>query len=149
MICGACAFRSQCEPAHLVAKAALRSHFGIEIKRRRSTSIAATLPAPGEDDMPHKIVTLLHNINATGIDIKVALQSGVNPFSSTLKFMAIACHLVMKMPKVNAGLIAQGCVKMLGCQQATAETYAKQAIIVLTHVGAVSNTNGVISLKRG
>lgn len=147
MICRTCMFCSQCEPVHDLAKAQLRKHFGIDIKEPKKKHFV-TEDGTVEVVIPKRTQIIIDRINNANFDIVGNLQRGVNPFIGSMKFLAVACHLLLRMPALKQENIVAGCVYALKCQTNTAEAYARVAIQVLTHVGAIETNDGVISIKR-
>lgn len=147
MICGHCVFASQCEPVHALAKMELRKRFGIEIKESKKTTIRHE-DGTVETVLPKRTQLFIDRINNANFDIVGKLQRGVNPFGTSMKFLAVACHLLLRMPSVKHEHITAACIHSLKCQQNTAEAYARIAVQVLTHVGAVRINDGVMTIKR-
>lgn len=148
MICSRCVFAAQCEPVHIIAKSELRKRFGIEIKEPKKTTIKHE-DGTIETVLPKRTQIFIDRINNANFDIVGKLQRGVNPFGSSMKFLAVACHLFLRMPAVKHEHITAACIHALKCQSNTADAYARIAVQVLTHVGAIDSNDGVMTIKRG
>lgn len=153
MVCPACPFNKQCEPAHKRSLAAMRKKFGIsEIPENddpvRKTEVADT---PERMVLPKKVRELLRSLDGKNLNIVGKMQSGANPFEDLRKFryMKIACHLIMKLDvPVTQELLSKGMELKLGWASTTANAHARMAISALEHVGAIENKDGVISVRR-
>lgn len=147
-ICRNCVFSQGCESAHKIAKAELRSRFGITVRESKKplADVCANEPTT---TLPKKTQALFDRINGANYDIVGKLRSGVNPFGESMRFMAVACQLLLKVPNVKQSTITAGCVYKLGCQEDTAEAYARTAIQILSHVGAIDSNDGVITIRKG
>lgn len=154
MVCGTCKFAGLCEPAHLQAVAALRERYGIEAPAARTQKKQVKeAPAKTVDPallvLPKKTRVLIERLDRGDFDIVGKLKRGENPFSNSFQFLRVACHLLLRMKDpIDAKLLATAFVKALAWQQNTAEAHARMAIQALTHVGAVDNVDGRISLRR-
>ena len=154
MICRACPFAGDCAPAHEVAKAEMRARFGITVKSKPSADPKPEPSASGDViESPEMVIDrktqeLLDRIDRSGMSIAGSLRDGINPFEKTMRFMKVACHLLLRLPNVSQDMITAGCMHAIGCQRNTAETYARLAVRVLTHVGAVEVNDGLLSIRR-
>jgi hypothetical protein len=147
-ICRNCVFSKECEPTHKRAKEELRNYFGIKVREPKKPLADVCANSP-ETTLPKKTQALFDRINSANYDIVGKLRSGVNPFGESMKFMAVACQLLLKVQNVKQSTITAGCVYKLGCQEDTAEAYARTAIQILSHVGAIDSNDGIISIRKG
>jgi hypothetical protein len=156
MVCAACPFRAQCEPAHQVNLAAMRERLGIKVpvQRKRAPALPpaeAINEDPSRMSLPKKVRELLSRLDRENLDIVGKIQKGVNPFAGIerYRYMQIACHLIMNMQvPVTQKLIAVGLAKAMDWADGTADAHARMAVQALEHVGAVSNNDGTFSVRR-
>jgi hypothetical protein len=156
-VCRGCKFASMCEPAHIEAQTALRERYGIKTtqevladhKQQREAEKAQRQAAkdPATLVLPKKTQDLIDRLDRGNYDVKGKFLRGENPFGASMQFMRLVAHLLLRMPKVDKGLIATAFVQKLNWQQGTADAHARMAIQALEHIGAIINSDGVISLK--
>jgi hypothetical protein len=146
MICRNCAFSAQCKPASALARRALQDRFGIKVREKKTNQVVQE-DGTVELALPIKTQKLIERIDNSNLDVVGNLSRGKNPFDGTMKFLAVACQLLLRRPVVSRELLIAGCVYALKCQQNTAEAYARQAEQILAHIGAVDVTEGGIKLK--
>lgn len=161
-VCNGCVFREQCAPAHRLATAALRKSFGIqsleerneekaaEIAERRRAQDEARLAAdPGLLSLPIKVQDLIARLDRGNYDVIGKLAAGLNPFADTIPFLRIACHLLLHFDRpINKDLLVAAFSQKLDWKPNTAEAHARMTIMALTHIGAVDNQDGQITLRR-
>lgn len=152
MICRACKFAEACEPAHHAALTALRARYGITPTPHvaKKEKVQKTTVDPTASVMPKKAMELVERLDRGQFDVTGSLKRGENPFVKGMNFMRVACHLLLRAPEpFNREFLAAAFVKSLGWKQNTADAHARMAIHALTHVGAVDNRDGRISIRRG
>lgn len=158
-VCRGCPFALQCEPAHLAAQSALRERYGIKTtqqvladqKQARDADKAARQAAkdPATLVLPKKTQDLIDRLDRGNYDVKGKFARGENPFGQSMRFMQIVGHLLLNLKgvRLNRPLLAAAFVKKLDWQQGTADAHARMAIQALEHIGAITNNDGVISLR--
>lgn len=147
VICRNCVFSSQCEPVHSVAKTELRKRFGVTVRETKKT-MADKFAGSTETVLPSKTQMILDRIDNSNFDIVGKLNRGENPFGSSMRFLTVACHLLLRRPFITQEHITAGCVYSLKCQRSTAEAYSRIAIQILSHVGAIESNDGMMTIKR-
>jgi hypothetical protein len=155
MVCTACPFKGECEPAHILSLTTMREKLGIKVPPKRHVSAPQTVDGPVEEcdermTLPKKVRELLSRLDREHLDIVGKIKEGVNPFANhdRYRFMQITCHLVMRLQiPVNQKVVSAGLVKSMGWAQGTADAHARMAIQALTHVGAIENNDGILSVK--
>jgi hypothetical protein len=77
------------------------------------------------------------------------LRKGENPFDGSMRFLKIVGFLLLRYQKpLTPTLLSAAFVSKLGWQKPTADAHARIAIQALTHIGAVDNNEGSITLRR-
>ena len=155
-VCRGCKFAELCKPAHLDAKAQLQARFGITKMSAKSKAAkaeqkkeAARSEDPAVLALPVKVQEIINKLDRGNYQVVEKLRSGENPFGSTMPFMKIACHLLLRIERpLDRPLLAQAFMHKMNWGQGTADAHARMAIQALTHVGAVDNVDGRISLRR-
>lgn len=153
MVCAACPFKADCEPAHQASLTALRSKLGIKVEEKKTTKSERVQVDEPEDRLalPKKVRQLLARIDRSDLNIVENIKAGFNPFKDvpSMRFMHIACHLVMNLDvPVNHKIISVGLMKSMGWSKGTADAHARMAAQALQHVGAIQNTDGVFSVVK-
>lgn len=153
MVCQACPFAEKCEVAHEITLKALRERYGIKPPQPRTAQRAKKQEAhtadPAATVLPKKARELIERLDRSQIDICGSLRRGVNPFGKGLNFMRIACHILLRASApFDREFLSDAFVKALGWQKNTADAHARMAIMALTHVGAIENRDGLISLRK-
>ena len=158
-VCRSCPFAEQCEPAHLEAQQALRERYGVKTtqqviahnKQVREAEKAARQAAkdPAALVLPKKTQVLIDRLDRGNYDVKGKFARGENPFGQSMRFMQIVGHILLRLKDggLDRQLLAAAFVKKLEWQQGTADAHARMAIQALEHIGAITNNDGVISLK--
>lgn len=149
--CGACMFKTQCEPLAVARGIELRARFGVKERAIKPKAI----PAAGEPSehvaertLPKKVEELLQRIANAGITVTDSLARGENPFTSKPTFLRIACHLLLRRqggftrPELVRGLMTK-----LNWTEGTASAHATQAFQALKALGAAEESNGFLTLK--
>jgi hypothetical protein len=150
LVCQKCPFAAQCQPAHQVALQLLRAKFGmapVPVKE-----VVETQPAPAIDPvvltMPKKVQALLAKLDKGNYDVVGKLQQGENPFGAALPFMAVACHVLLRLGRpMDKDFLATAFMKKFGWQKQNADEHVRIAFSALLHVGAVVSNDGLISIK--
>ncbi|MGV1754794.1 hypothetical protein [Agrobacterium sp. CG674] len=153
--CSGCKFAQACKPVHLVAQAALRERFGVttaiqaNAEKVKAKDEAAPVN-PAALSLPKKTQELVARLDRGQYDVVGSLQRGENPFGSAIPFMKLACHLLLRLAQpLSAKGLATAYATKFEWQQGTADAHARMAIQALTHVGAVENRDGLISIRKG
>ena len=159
--CSGCIFRDQCEPAHKIALEELRTRLSItapvtrtdaqaeQAAYKRAEREALIARDPEVMSLPVKVQDLVLRLDRGNFQIREKLAQGENPFVHRIPFMAIVAHLLLRMREpVDRHIISTCFVQKLNWQQGTADAHARMAIQLLTHIGAVDNMDGRISLRR-
>ena len=158
-VCRGCKFASLCEPAHLEAQRVLRERYGIKTtqeglaeqrQQREAEKQQREAIRPAEMlVLPRKTQELIDRLDRGNYDVKGKFSRGENPFGASMKFMQIVGHLLLnlKNARIDRALIATAFVKKLEWQQGTADAHARMAIQALEHIGAITNNDGIISLR--
>lgn len=156
-VCQGCVFKAQCEPVHVEARVALRARLGIPSLQEVKAAAAAPKAAfkdqsPEALALPKKVQELVDKLDRGGYNVVESLKRGENPFGASMPFMKIAAHLLLALAprnkSIDRDLLTTAFVSKLGWQENTAEAHARMAIQALTHIGAVTNDNGAILLRR-
>ena len=149
IVCRACTFRTACLPVHLENRLALQLRMGLKPKAAAKPAVEAKSSDPARLSLPVKVVDLLNRLDNGNFDIIGKMKRGENPLASGFPFMKIVCHLLMRYPgALNRQMLSSAFVSKLKWQENTAEAHARMAIQVLTHIGAVDNVDGNITLRR-
>lgn len=151
MVCRSCKFAAECEPAHNESVVILRERYGLEVKSnvRVKQKVVEQAADPTALVLSKKTMELIERLDQGNFDIVGKLQRGDNPFGSKMAFMRIACHLLLRLKEpFDRQYLTAAFVKMLGWQNNTADAHARMAIQALTHIGAVENCDGMITLRR-
>ena len=152
MVCPACPFVEQCEPAHLMALSSMREKFGIkDVAPKKISKKEKIVDDPERMTLPKKVRELLRSLDTESLDIVRKMKDGINPFSNLNKFryMQVACHLILHLKTpVNHKLISAGMKAHLKWADGTSNAHARMAIQALEHVGAIENKDGIISVRR-
>lgn len=160
VVCSACQFAGQCKPVHLATLQAMREKFGIKTTQQLTdervqarVEAKAAKQAPPTDPtlmtVPKKVRELLERLDRGKYDVVAKLKKGENPFGSAIPYMMLACHLLLNFnTPVDKDFLSTAFVRKLGWQKGTADAHARMAIQALTHVGAVENRDGLITIRR-
>jgi hypothetical protein len=79
------------------------------------------------------------------------MKRGENPFVGRkgFGFMAVACHLVIRLKRpVTREIISYALMKRNNWTKGTADAHARMAIQALEHVGAIKNTDGILTVAK-
>lgn len=148
--CHGCPFADQCAPLSTQRLAALRERLGV-VKGRTKKPPAPTIETPDgvELTIPRKVLDLIQRVDRAGIKVTESLLRGENPFTSTPTFLRVCCHVLLKVPGgVNRKTLTMALQRKLDWTEATASAHAGQAVHLLTALGAISEMNGLLKLKR-
>ncbi len=157
MVCSACPFHTDCGVKHEVALALLRQQLGVTVAQKsvKQEVVHRPAPHPAEEPvamtMPKKVKELIERFDRGSYDIVAQMQKGINPFVNLpgLKFMKIACHMIMKTDRHPATqkFLQAGMIHALHHTEATAAAHARMALQALLHIGAIEQTDGVYRVK--
>lgn len=155
--CGSCPFAALCEPAHLEAQKALRERHNVmttveanEAKKRAKVEKETVPVDPTALSLPKKTQELLARLDRGNYDVVGHLQRGENPFGAAIPFMKLACHLLLRLNRpFSARGLSTAFETKFGWKHGTADAHARMAIQALTHIGAVDNADGMISIRKG
>lgn len=148
--CGSCLFAARCKPLHDANLATLRARLKLpaspQRKRvERKEEPAATLaPAP----LPSQVEEMIGRIERAGIKVTEALAAGRNPFDSRFSSLRVACHLLLNMRSVGRETLVMALEKKLHMGRVSATSRAKHLVQLLVAVGAATETNNKLTLKR-
>jgi hypothetical protein len=150
LVCQRCPYATQCKPAHEQALAQLRHKFGIAVAETPAPVPAAPVALdPAALSLPKKVQDLLMKLDRGNYDVVGKLQRGENPFGAAIPFMAVACHVLLRLGRpMDRDFLATAFMKKFGWQKQTADEHARIAIYGLMYVGAVVSNDGLISIKE-
>lgn len=157
--CRSCKFAELCEPAHLEAQRVLRERYGIqttqEVIREKNERAAEEKAArrqaldPAALTLPKKVQDLILRIDRGNYDIVGKLQRGENPFGKAIPYMAVICHLLLRVREpFGRDYVAAAFARKFEWAPGTADAHARMAIKVLEHVGAIDHTDGQIRIRE-
>lgn len=154
-VCRGCKFAEQCRPMHEENLARLRAELHVKDKRQRfeMTRPTESNPSPGAKVLPKKVREYCERLDRMRLNVTGNLAAGVNPFSpNSMSFLYVAAHLLMKLSKLDkplrANLLTDAYVHKLKCRESTAEAYARMALQIFQHIGAVDEIDGGFTLRR-
>lgn len=138
-ICGACAYAAECEPVHRRAKAQLQDFFGIQVKT----------PTRASGALPVKVKHIFDEAGKSEQEVRDAIQNGQNPYPLKEGFLGIVCHLILSFPGIQRPAIAEALGRSRQLNRETSNTYARFALQILAHCGAVTLEGDEIKPIRG
>lgn len=151
-ICRDCKFSAECEPLHNENIKRLREELGIE---RRSTMGSTAHPASRNvalagSTLPKKVDEIVARIQAMGLDIAGKMRNGENPFSAgNAKFLRVGALIFLRADfSVTTDLLSRLYVRKLECKANTAEAYARMALQIFDHFGAIEKSDGGYRIRR-
>jgi hypothetical protein len=153
-VCSVCKFAEACRPLHESNLMILRERVGVKGKGNKNAKnplvVDKPAAAPAELTLPKKVQALVEKLDNSSLFVTEKLKRGENPFSQPgMSFMKIAAHLLLKMTKpLDRPTLAYAFTAKLGWTDGTADSHARMAIQALTHIGAVENVDGLITLRR-
>lgn len=153
-VCAVCKFADGCRPLHERNLAVLRERVGVRGKgSKKAKNPLASQPAahPAEMTLPKKVQALVEKLDSSNLRVTENFAKGVNPFATQpgMGFLKIAGHLLLKLRQpLDRATLAYAFQAKLGWTAGTADSHARMAIQALTHIGAVSNIDGLITLRR-
>lgn len=146
--CSSCVFKGECEPVHTTNLIALRNKLGIKHKEEASRLVTKE-PKSINPALPAKVQALLDKIDEGGFNIVESLRRGVNPFQEKFQFLRVACHLLLKVQfPISRETLKMAFITKFNWAEDTAAHHVRMTFQLLEHVGAVTNNDGKISLKR-
>lgn len=151
--CSSCKFAELCGPRSIERTNRIREELGLNAKPAKAAvpKIKKTEPHnPLFTGLPVKVVDLLRRFERAGIRLTDNLRNGTNPIpKDSVGFMRVACHLLLKRPEgLDRRYLRSAFMQHFGWTEGTAAAHAAQACQVLVAVGAVSESNGVIQLRK-
>jgi DNA-directed RNA polymerase specialized sigma24 family protein len=149
--CKSCEFASSCSVLSLDRRNKLRESLGIKIKSEKKKTPQAVVSAPRPAltmTTPKSVLDIVERINKSKIRVGELLRSGVNPFPSDPKFLAVACLMLIKLGTVTRPLIAKGIERKLGVSEKMASSLALAAIMTLKEIGVIDESNGNYTIRR-
>ena len=152
-VCTACTFAEKCRPLHEHNLELLRERVGVKGKGSKTAkNPLAQKPAadPAALTVPKKVQALVDKLDSSGLRITEKLSRGVNPFADTqgMGYLKIAAHLLLRLKApLDRQTLAYAYQTKLGWTEGTADSHARMTIQALTHIGAVRNIDGLITVK--
>lgn len=135
--------------------ARLRAELNVKDKRQRFEMSEPTQanPNPGAKVLPKKVREYCERLDRMRLNITGNLAAGINPFSrDSMAFLYVAAHLLMKLSRADralrANMLTEAYQLTLKCKKTTAEAYARMALQILQHVGAVDEMDGGFTIRR-
>jgi hypothetical protein len=152
-VCAVCKFAETCRPLHFANLEILRERVGVTGKgSKKAKNPLAEKPAahPAELTVPKKVMALVEKLDSSNLRVTENFAKGVNPFAGSSSFLKIAGHLLLKMRQpLDRHTLAYAFTTKLGWTEGTADSHTRMTIQALTHIGAVDNIDGLITLRRG
>ncbi|OCP22016.1 MULTISPECIES: hypothetical protein [unclassified Ensifer] len=152
-VCSVCKFAESCRPLHEHNLQILRDRVGVKGKgsKKAKNPLVDRPPAdPAKLTVPKKVQELVDKLDKSNLRVTESFTKGVNPFASSSSFLKIAGHLLLKLRQpLDRQTLAYAFTSKLGWTEGTADSHARMTIQALTHIGAVVNIDGLISLRRG
>lgn len=137
--CRACAFSAQCSVKSKRALDELRSRLNITVKERRRSS----------NEMSRKAQEIFEKLGKSAGEIRATLMAGENPFPIKRGFMGDVCFVLLNSPQVTRAFLAQVIEYRCKVNASVAAIYARQAIQILRHCGAITEQEDGISVIKG
>ncbi len=153
-VCAVCKFAEGCRPLHERNLDILRERVGVKGKGdKNAKNPLAEKPsaAPAEMTLPVKVQALVEKLDRSNLRVTEHFARGLNPFAGQpgMSFLKIAGHLLLKMKQpLDRAALAYAFQAKLGWTERTADSHARMAIQALSHIGAVNNIDGLITLRR-
>ena len=151
--CQTCPFAERCKPISEARMERLRAKLGIAVKPAKPVvERKQIVKDAGVMTLPKKVEELMERIDRAGIKITESLREGRNPFADKKKpaFLLVACHLLLHLSgnQISRQGLCEAFMKKFEWSEGTAAAHALQASQLLVAVGAATETDGRISLKR-
>lgn len=152
--CNTCPFAARCEPEATVERTRLQEKLGLSVRgpvKKQTPKPKPEIEGAGLiSELPVKVVGLLHSFERIGVKITEKLAKGENPFATEGPvFMRLTCHLLLHYePGVDRPTLLHAMKKKLEYTDGTASALSTQAIQALIAVGAVTENNGKIFIRR-
>lgn len=149
--CRSCPFAPRCGPLSAERLQALRAKYGITIKTKRGRPKIEPKPAAVAMTpvIPPDIQALADRIEGAGLRVTEKLGKGENPFPERFGFLRVFAHLLLRAPGgFDRPLLKRALAQKLGCSAETAEAYTRKAVLLMTALGAIRETNGMFQIKR-
>ena len=126
-ICGGCVYAKECEIVHVRALRQLRSFCGVEVKE----------PTRARGELPAKVKKIFEELGKSMTEVREAMQVGQNPYPLKAGFVGIACHVLLQCKTTTRKTIATVIAAHRKYSFETADIYARHAIQILCHCGAI------------
>lgn len=137
-VCGACPYAGACAPLAQRKLTQLRDHYGFQTKPTRQVG-----------ELPVKVKKIFEELGKSADEVRIAMQSGVNPYTLRAGFIGIACQVVLKRKSTTREFIAAVMVAHRKYNEATADVYARHAIQILKHCGVITTDGNKVELISG
>lgn len=149
-VCKSCVFRQQCEPQHEANLVTLRLTLGVVVAEPKPIipPMDDATVDPAALALPKKVRELVHRLDHSNLNIIERLGRGENPFETTLPFLRIFCHLLLRAGTVNRSTLQYACETKLNWNPGTAMSHSRMAFQALEHVGAIEIVDGAARLRR-
>jgi hypothetical protein len=154
--CKGCMFAARCGPLSAERLDALRARLGITgvpapRKARVTLSDIATAGPTLTNVLPKKVAELMERLERAGIKVTESFARGENPFTEKGKpaFLLITAHLLLNLQRgLGREELVRAYQKKLNWSLGTATAHAAQACQLLVALGAATEANGQLHLKR-
>jgi hypothetical protein len=154
--CSTCVFASRCAPLSATRLAGVRAKLGIKLPKSGTRQGQVTSPVKKEAGtgmaLPQKVQELMERVERAGIKITEALRAGKNPFAGNdaFKLLRVTCAvlLIRQTSGIERSTLQAQMAKAFNWKDGTASAQMGQTIQLLEAVGAITNVNGILMLKR-
>ena len=153
--CLSCPFSGECAAVSAAQLARRRAELGIKPKEivkqapRPVAPVEAHATAVLTEGLPKKVEELLQRLDRDGIRVTEALARRENPFTSSPAFLRVACHLLLNLSTgFDRKTLKLALTKKLGWSEGTAAAHATQAFQALSALGAATEENGRLILRK-
>lgn len=136
-VCVRCPFYGECGARKADAMQALRDLMSVTVAPKARTP---------SDQMSVAARKVFDKLGQTAEEILSAILEGRNPFNKRKGFLWDACQTLGGEAFVTRALLAETLAYRLGIQESVADLYARQAVQILRHCGAVTVKEDRISL---
>jgi hypothetical protein len=154
LICSNCPFALACEPVHVTNITILRSKYGLNPICLSPVLEIEPVPVaePLAINLPEKVKALLRTLDNGNYNVCGSLLDGINPFGAALPFMAVACHVLLHMRRLEKSstrdMMTTAMMTKFSWQKSTAGEHARIAIYALLHVGAIESNDGLLKIRE-
>lgn len=138
-ICTACEFFGACQVKHDLVITQFREFYGIKNSKRTVASL------------PDKVRQMLEELGKTPEEVRNAIQSNQNPFMLHAGFVGIVAHIILKTQFIGVSRkdLEKAMLMLRKVNEKTAAFYVRQALHILRHCEAITETNGKIFVNHG